>query len=134
MNRTFALGAIFIVSCISLSEASALVRRIECREWVDKEYRGLYQFAFDDESGVLRASQEPNGIYPLFGKSVGTWKLIWKKDLHAVFYGVSEDWWAPVKVLSLNFGKPQMFPYGMGHDMEADTLVSKISRVCKRLD
>jgi hypothetical protein len=118
----------------SLEEASATTRRMECREWVDKEYRGIYSFMFDDEGSSLVVSYKPEGKYPLFGQSVDTWKLLWRKDLIAVFYGISDDWWAPVRVMSLHFGKPATFPYGLGSEMENDRVISKISRECKRLD
>ena len=114
-------------------DANATVRRLECREWIDKDYRGIYQFAFDDQTDSLVASYKPEEVkYPLLGQSVQTWKLLWKKDLNAVFYDVTENWWAPVKVLSLHFGKAQMFLYDMGSDMEGDLLVTKIIRECVR--
>jgi hypothetical protein len=115
-------------------DASATTRRMECREWIDKEYRGIYKFTFNDERTSLIVSHEPEGKYPLFGQSVDTWKLLWRKDLIAVFYGVSDDWWAPVRVMSLHFGKPAMFPYALGSEMEGDQVISKTSRECQRLD
>jgi hypothetical protein len=131
VGASLATAAILL---IGLQQASATIRRMECREWVDKEYRGLFQFTFDDERELLSVIYKPEGKYPLFGQSVETWKMIWRKDLMAVFYGITEDWWAPVKVLSLHFGQVQMFPYGLGSVSEESMLVSKISRVCNRLD
>jgi hypothetical protein len=128
------LAAAAAVLLFGMQQSFATVRRMECREWADKEYRGLFQFTFDDDHEPLAVVYKPEGKYPLFGQSVETWKLLWRKELMAVFYGITDDWWAPVKVLSLHFGQVQMFPYGLGSVSEESTLVSKIHRVCNRLD
>ena len=75
-----------IIYCVlliatSFNEASATTRRMECRQWIDKEYRGLYSFTFDDEQASLVVSYKPKGKFLLFGQSIDTWKLLWRKDL-----------------------------------------------------
>jgi hypothetical protein len=135
MRRVLAALIGVIASCISVNEALAVVRKMECREWVDKEYRGLYSFAFDTEQKLLSVAYKPEGKYPLTGQNIEKWILIWRKDLNAVFYGIdADDWTGPVRMLSLHFGDVQMFPYALGSTMEDSTLVSKIERRCGRLD
>jgi hypothetical protein len=124
-----------IVSCLFTTEAIAVVRKMECREWVDKDYRGLYTFTFDTEHELLSVAYKPEGKYSLDGQKIEKWILIWQKDLNAVFYGIAaDDWTGPVRMLSLHFGDVQMFHYALGSAMEEDTLVSKIERRCRRLD
>jgi len=77
MKRKFwASLATAAILLIDLQQASARIRRMECREWVDKEYRGLFQFTFDDERELLSVIYKSEGKYPLFGQSVETWKMI----------------------------------------------------------
>jgi hypothetical protein len=135
MRRVLAALIGVIASCLSLNEALAVVRKMECREWMDKEYRGLYTFNFDTERKLLSAAYKPEGKYPLAGQKIENWVLIWQKDLNAVFYGIAaDDWTAPVRMLSLHFGDVKMFPYELGSVMEDSILVSKIERICRRLD
>jgi hypothetical protein len=113
----------------------AVVRTMECREWVDKEYRGLYTFTFETEQELLSVAYKSEKKYSLFGQKIEKLILIWQKDLNAVFYGIAADDWAgPVQMLSLHFGDVQMFPYALGSTMEEATLVNKIERRCRRLD
>jgi|SRR5271166_3359959 len=108
---------------------------MECREWVDKDYGGLYTFTFDTGQELLSVAYKPEGKYPLDGQKIEKWILIWQKDLNAVFYGIAaDDWTGPVRMLSLHFGDVQMFSHALGSKMEEDTLVSKIERRCRRLD
>jgi hypothetical protein len=108
---------------------------MECQEWVDSDYRGLYTFTFNTEQEILSVAYKQQGKYPLAGQKVEKWILIWQKDLNAVFYGIAaDDWTGPVRMLSLHFGDVQMFPYALGSKMEESTLVSKIERRCRRFD
>ncbi len=108
---------------------------MECREWIDKNYRGVYTFSFDSDKRELTASHKPEGRNYLFGRNVAKWIVVWDKARTAVFYGIeADDWTAPVKVLSLNFGEVAMFAYSIGGATEGDLLKSKIDRRCRRLD
>jgi hypothetical protein len=124
-----------IVSCLFVNEALAVARKMECREWMDKEYRGLYTFTFDIEQKLLSVAYKPEGKYPLDGQKIEKWILIWQKDLNAVFYGIAaDDWTGPVRMLSLHFGDVKMFPYALGSVMEDTIWLSKIEHRCRRLD
>ena len=65
MRRILAVVIGVIVSCLSVNEALAVVRKMECREWVDKDYRGLYTFTFDTEQELLSVAYKPEGKYQL---------------------------------------------------------------------
>jgi len=133
MKGKFALVAALLAFC--LTEASAAIYSMECRLWVDSEYRGSSIFTFDSQRELLLTFHKPEGLYPLFGQKVGTWKLLWQKGNIAVLHGLdSEDWSGPVKILSLNFGDVKMFPYNVGSIAEESTLLSNIERRCRRLD
>jgi hypothetical protein len=102
MRRLLAAAIGIVVSCLSVTEALAVVRKMECREWLDKDYRGLYIFTFDTEREMLSVAYKSEGKYPLAGQKIEKWILIWQKDLNAVFYGIAaDDWTGPVKMLSL---------------------------------
>ena len=130
------LGVVFtlILGGLFANDASAVVRKMECRQWVDKEYRGLYTFTFDTEKEQLSIGYNPEGKYPLAGQKVEKWILLWQMDLNAAFYGISDDWTGPVRMLSLHFGDVKMFTYELGSVMEGDIMLSQIEQRCRRLD
>jgi hypothetical protein len=117
-----------ILSILSLTNACAAARKMECREWdkgVGGGLMGTYVFSLDDNgtldvlstpcksncSGALEGGKEKYGL--LFPK-IKQWTLIWSNDARAVFYGVADDHDAPVKVLRLDFGKPNMYDHHVG--------------------
>jgi hypothetical protein len=137
MFRAVLLFVMLSVLTVSGGQAFAAARIMECREWVDKAYRGLYVFSFDNNSRVLSVTQEPNeeNNYGLLLKAVAKWSVLWAKDYNAVFFGdVPDDWMGPVKILSLNFSDLTMFAYSLGGVAEEDKEVSITERRCRRLD
>jgi hypothetical protein len=122
-------AAIFALLCLSDTWAAEL--KMECDEWRGGpagDFLGSYIFSFDD-SGTLNIVRNPAGQNNwLFGTNVKKWTLAWKKDGRAVFYGVDDDLMGPVKILSLDFGKPRMFDYslsGVAEDANSRSLTRK---------
>jgi hypothetical protein len=134
-RRLICVLGITILLCLVIGKSFAAGREMECREWVDKKYRGLYIFSFDSNSKALSATYKPEGENFLFGSGVRKWTVLWVKEHNAVFFGEQpEDWTGPLKLLSLNFSDVAMFAYSLGSTFEGSELVSKIERRCRRLD
>jgi hypothetical protein len=128
-------AALMILLAIGTTHALGVTRQMECREWLDGKYSGLYTFVFDSQSNGLSIAHQAEGQNFWFGRGINRWQLIWQKGNNVVFYGTDqEDWTGPIKIISLDFGELRMFDYSIGGATEADVLVSKIERRCRRLD
>jgi hypothetical protein len=114
---------------------------MECREWQGapgREFLGTYIFSLDDK-GELSVVQKPEGPFnALFGRNVNKWTLLKEEEGHAVFYGITDDSFGPVKILSLNFGSPKMFDYSLGGITEEKSLEKPLGgptrKECKRIN
>ena len=103
--------------------------KMECRD-VDDEY----QFLFDTISGSLSVTSDPK---EKLGGVAGKWNLILAQGGHAVFYYIADDTVAyqvagRVRILSLNFEKPNMLNYAMGGEMGEPIVSYKAD--CRRLN
>jgi hypothetical protein len=115
-------------------DANATVRELECREWTDKKYVGLYKLDFDDLTRRIVVSESPTQA-GLFGSEVREWHVLFAHMPRLVVFGVEKgDWAAPVKVISMDFSQPRMFTYDMGGPIEGDKLISVVERECRRVD
>jgi hypothetical protein len=98
--------------CLIAAPAWADQLRMECRM---TSPIAEYTFSFDTVSGSLT-------VTPSVGGDIGKWILILAQGGHAVFYSIAVDTVADevagrVRILSLNFEKPNMFIYWMGGEM-----------------
>jgi hypothetical protein len=96
---------------------------------------GEYIFLFDTASSFLSVAQEPRGR--LFGADAKNWTPILAQGGHAVFYYIADDTVGSqiagrVRVLDLNFEKPNMFNYWMGGELDPIPLPYKAN--CRRLN
>ena len=134
-QKVIATLAVVVVAYLASTSVFAAIRELECRDWVDKRYRGLYVFSFDTDSKVFSGKFKPNPNWPLAGQQIESWKVRYEKDLHVVVGGSDPDSsGTPFVVFSLDFGNVRMFAYGMGTDREASAVVSTVVRECKRTD
>jgi hypothetical protein len=137
------LGLVLITTClISTGAARAAPYRMECHEWRsgDGEYIGSYIFSYDPSTKSLSIEYHPEGLFwreqkfsMLFGWKVKRWKLLWEKDLDAVFYGITDGAVDPVKLLTLRFSTAKMFDYSTGGLDDPWSSIT-IRRECRRLD
>jgi hypothetical protein len=86
---------------------------------------GEYVFSFDTVSRSLSVRLDPKER--LFGGDAGYWKLILAEGGHAVFYYIADDAVGQqiagrVRILSLNFEKPNMFNYWIGGELDESEL------------
>jgi hypothetical protein len=129
------VSVLMILIVVNAPPAFAKTRQMECREWLDGKYRGVYMIVFDLQTKSLSIAHQPEGQNFLFGRKVNRWQLIWEKENNVVFYGTDlEDWAGPVKIISLDFGEARMFDYSIGGAIEGDIALSKLERHCHRLD
>jgi hypothetical protein len=130
-----------LLICLLGTEARAAV--MECREWqpgATGAYLGSYVFSFDSKTKVLSVSYKPDSQWNflphiLFGGTIRRWRLIFENEGRAVFYGIDDDVFGPVKLLSLDFGKATMFNYSFAGISEDSGLEKGETRKqCRRLD
>ena len=122
---------------VCCANAHATVRQLTCREWANKKYMGLYAFSFDDLTKDFSIHLQPDNStqYGLFGAKVKDWKVLFEHVPRLVVFGiVTDDWALPVKVISLDFSRPQMFTYEMGGPVEGDEVIDNTQRNCVRTD
>ena len=67
------------------SEPEALNAVLECREWVDGKYRGLYVFSLERDTNTLTVKYNSEGENLLFGRKVNDWRTLFAKDGNVVF-------------------------------------------------
>ena len=115
--------------------------RMEC--WVADSFTGKsigeYAFLFDTASGSLSVTAHPrDSSQSMFGQDAETWKLLLAQGGHAVFYYITDDTTAQqiagrVRILSLNFEKPNMFNYWMGGELD-ESKIPPYKTDCRRLN
>ncbi len=95
---------------VGVPDAFAKSRAMECREWMDHEFRGKYHFVVDSEIEIVKVEWIPDkeDSKKLFEPDA-PWQKLWQDDtgLKVIIYTVIEkkrDWWPPVLVFSLDFG------------------------------
>ena len=83
----------------------------------------------------MRLKPESPTEYDLFGAGVKVWSVFFEHMPRLVVYGVvREDWALRVKVISLDFSRPEMFTYEMGGPIEGDKFIGDIQRGYVRTD
>jgi hypothetical protein len=136
MSRTSVITFVLIGFAILWTNADAATRKLECREWIDHRYNGLYEFNYDEASKTFSANyREEMPANRLFGSKVKTWDIAYYRTPHLIVVGLDYDeWTTPVHVISLDFAKVEMFTYGMGGALEDLKLMSVVERRCERTD
>lgn len=132
--KTLVLPILIASSALCPNLTVAATRQLECREWVDGEFRGVYSFAFESDSKRFAAKFQPETKYPLTGQKVKLWKVLYEKGLRVIVGGEAQGELALFLVFSLNFEDVQMFVYEIGGIAEVSTSLSKVERTCKRVD
>ena len=123
--------------CLVAAPVRADQLKMECRvaDPISGKSAGEYVFLFDTASNSLSVTQEPSG--KLFGADAMKWTPILAEGGHAVFYYIADDTVGNqiagrVRILDLNFEKPNMFNYWMGGEMDPIPLPYKTD--CRRLN
>ncbi len=139
MRRTILAVSLFAL-IVGASEALAKSREMECREWVDSEFRGKYHFVVDSEIETVKVEWIPDKErYKKLFEPDAPWRKLWQDDTgrKVVIYAVNKnEWqsWNPVRLFSLDFEGVRLHDYTLGGIAEADKVVSVIEHRCARLD
>jgi hypothetical protein len=138
-RRKYSTFGVAIAALLWSSSAWCNVWRMECKEWRGPspggDFLGSYFFSFNDTEKTLVVVHKPvPEMNWLFGTKVKKWTLMWEKDGQVVVYGTDDDFTAPLKLLSLNFGKPKMFDYSLGGLTEDTNSRSLTRKECQRLN
>lgn len=90
------------------AEASA-IRNLECQEWVEDKYQGIYVLHYNEDTNKLTVKTVPDASNEkgmLFAK---IWKVLWHNEDRVIASSVDDkNWGGPVHVMFLNFSKPSM--------------------------
>ena len=139
MRKTI-LAISLIGLVVGVPDAFAKSRVMECREWFDKEYMGKYRFFIDSESDTAKVEWiTADEDYKRTHETAAIWHKIWQDDTgrRVLIYAVNEsetNWFAPVKVFSLDFGGVHFYTYALGGAAEESEVVTVITNECERLD
>jgi len=130
-------ASLALVSCylLAASVVQADQLKMKCRI---ADFRGTnisqeYAFLFDTASGSLSVTADPK-------ESVSEkWTLLLAQGGHAVFYYIAEDTVGQqvagrVRILSLNFEKPDMIKYWMCGEMGEPITLTPKKADCHRLN
>jgi hypothetical protein len=145
-RSTWRLGLAGIVCYLVASPVQADQLKMECQvasftvPLYAGEALGGYVFSFDTGSDSLSVTPLPKQRPDLlFGWDVMKWTLLFARGGHAVFYDIADDSSGNsvighVRILSLNFEKPNMFAYWMGGDMDESKMPPQYRAKCRRLN
>ena len=138
MARSSWWALVGISCCLVAAPVRADQLRMECQV-ATGEPLGGYSFSFDTVSGSLSTTLQPTiDVHLMFAWDVKRWKLLLARGGHAVFYDIAADTpgnqvVGPVKILSLNFEKPNMFTYWMGGETD-EAKIPPYQTKCRRLN
>lgn len=105
---TLAMVLIGLLIFLGPAEASA-IRTLECQEWIDDKYQGIYIFNYNEDLNKLtvRTVADVNNQkgMPLPQR----WKVLWRNEHRVISSSVDDkDWGGPVHVMILNFSEPSI--------------------------
>lgn len=136
--------AFFATSQLGLCNALADTLRMECKEWSmggypdPDHFLGTWIFTVDAASKGLAVEKHPGPEMTtalMFAPTVKKWTLLVERERHFVFYAIeNDDWTGPLKLLSLDFAKPNFFDYQVGGEVEEVTKGLDTPKKCKRLN
>jgi hypothetical protein len=110
-DAKMAISIILIGLLILLAPAEASsVKRLECQEWIDGKYQGIYIISYDEASNKLTVRTDADIKNEKGMPFPQRWKVLWKNDRRVISSSVDDkDWGGPVHVMILNFAEPSIF-------------------------
>jgi hypothetical protein len=119
MRRTILAISLFAL-IVGTSEAFGKLREMECREWIDREFRGRYHFVVDSDIETVKVEWVPHkeDNKKLFEPDA-PWHKLWQNDTgrKVVIYAVNKNqWqsWYPIRFFSLDFEGVRLYEYTLG--------------------
>ena len=105
---TMARILIGLLMLLAPAEAST-IRKLECQEWIEDTYRGIYILQYNEDTNKLTVTTAPDSKNEKGMPFARIWKVLWSNEDRAIASSVDDkDWGGPVHVMFLNFSTPSM--------------------------
>ena len=92
-----------------LAPAAASARSLECQEWIEDTYQGIYVINYNEHTNKLTVRTAPDSKNEKGMPFAKIWKVLWSNEDRVIASSVDDkDWGGPVHVMLLNFSKLSM--------------------------
>ena len=121
------------VTLLAFLPTMADAKALKCRNWIDGQFKGSVKLAVERDG--ISVSPEPGLAYFNDYKFSVLLEKNNKVVLAGMYQGKQPSPLHPMMIVSLDFGKARLHLYSdVGSVTEGDTVISKVSWECERLD
>jgi hypothetical protein len=94
---------------LSAPAEASTIRKLECQEWVEGKYQGVYVLNFNEDTNRLTVKTVPDSKNEKGMPFARIWRVLWSNEDRVIASSVDDkDWGGPVHVMFLNFPKTSM--------------------------